>query len=416
MSVLALCVSATAASALDVQNYWIVPTGTIVNMKSSVGGGAEQDTTHAFWQGYKWGKYIYVQGGDQMQDGDLHEMSGTDLMYTGTFRGNSQGAANSAHFHTPILWMRQTMNVGDYVETAYSSIELSPANRKYTTGLFTRTARLEIVAYYATGFTMTVRPGACFDVVIYFKFWSNKNDANSLEEYWCQRNVGTIKVIEVNGNKKSYISSVGSGYAPELQNPFYSPFSAPVAFGGYYNTVVVNGTFEAYHAVNGQNLLGLNAAYTGWSGSSGDCVVTSDGSKPPAQYLGLDESGQWKLCLRGQSGGGDSTADAAVTYDWIPVKPGASYRLSGWIYRESSSDGAYFDFNDGNGATSSGSATTFTDQHAGSNVVNQWEKVSTDITIPSWVNAVKIRCVREGANAANAYFDDVRLSLIPSNN
>jgi hypothetical protein len=96
-----------------------------------------------------------------------------------------------------------------------------------------------------------------------------------------------------------------------------------------------------------------------------------------------------------------------ITSDWIPVTPGRRYRLSGSVWRVSSMDNAYLDFNDG-----TGQGGNFEDAQAMSARTEVWERISTETSVGSQTTAVKVRCVRDGANRGNAYFDGMTLQRV----
>lgn len=135
--------------------------------------------------------------------------------------------------------------------------------------------------------------------------------------------------------------------------------------------------------------------------------TTEAGSVPsfPNDRTDVDTAGTRKLTIRPGSTG------AVITSDIIPVIPGQTLRLSGYIYRTSSADNAYLDTDDGHGFGSGGGAVNFTNAAAVSSQVNNWDYVSTDFTIPANVYGIRVRCVRNLGNAGNAYFDDVGLQL-----
>jgi len=136
----------------------------------------------------------------------------------------------------------------------------------------------------------------------------------------------------------------------------------------------------------------------GWSGTA-DAVITTDGGDPGTS--------PWKIALRGTTGGGDGTADFAITSDWIPVTPGKRYRLSGSIWRVSTADNAYLDFDDG-----TGQGGGFRDAQATATSTRMWERVAAEAPVGPTTTAIKVRCVRDGANHGNAYFDGITLQRL----
>ena len=95
-----------------------------------------------------------------------------------------------------------------------------------------------------------------------------------------------------------------------------------------------------------------------------------------------------------------------ISSDYIPVTPGRRYRLSGSLWRVSAADNVYLDFNDGAGQ---GGASGRTGDGPATQV---WERVSAETTVGPTTTAIKVRCVRDGANAANAYCDAITLQHV----
>lgn len=136
-----------------------------------------------------------------------------------------------------------------------------------------------------------------------------------------------------------------------------------------------------------------------WQGSSRDVVITTD-----HPFAGPPSLGNWKIAMRGSNQGADGLSDAAITTSWIPVTPGKRYRLSGWLLRANSADNVYLDFNDGKGQ-----GGNFQDAQAMATSAGVWEYRSVDVQVGPSTTAVQVRCVRDGANRGNAYFDGVTI-------
>ena len=128
-------------------------------------------------------------------------------------------------------------------------------------------------------------------------------------------------------------------------------------------------------------------------------VITTDG--------GDEGTSPWKIALRGQTGGGDSRADFVITSDWIPVVPGTPLSLERQLWRVSAADNVYLDFNDGAGLGGS-----FEDAQALATSTEVWERVATEATVGATTTAIKVRCVRDGANQGNAYCDGITLQRV----
>ena len=89
------------------------------------------------------------------------------------------------------------------------------------------------------------------------------------------------------------------------------------------------------------------------------------------------------------------------------MTPGGRYRLSGSVWRLSEEDNAYLDFNDGRGQ-----GGDFPDAQALSRGTEVWERVAAETTVSPQTTGIKVRCVRDGANRGNAYFDGITLQRI----
>ena len=134
-----------------------------------------------------------------------------------------------------------------------------------------------------------------------------------------------------------------------------------------------------------------------WNGSP-RAVITTDG--------GDEGASPWKIALRGSTDG-QPAADFVICSDWIPVTPGRRYRLSGLLWRVSAEDNVYLDFNDG-----AGQGGNFEDAQATSRHTEVWERVATEATVGPATTAIRIRCVRDGANRGNAYCDGITLQRV----
>jgi hypothetical protein len=190
---------------------------------------------------------------------------------------------------------------------------------------------------------------------------------------------------------------------PSPRFPFLTGLIALLAFSAaataQFGTFVPNGFFEEFnlHPVQG----GLVSTYLrSWQGASQDVVITTDHPNS-SQNLGV-----WKIAMRGRSWGlgGDGIADYAITSSWISVTPGKKYRLSGWLLRGNTADNVYLDFNDGQGY-----GGNFQDGQALAQLTHVWEHRSVEVRVGPSTRAIRVRCVRDGANRGNAYFDGLMI-------
>jgi hypothetical protein len=122
---------------------------------------------------------------------------------------------------------------------------------------------------------------------------------------------------------------------------------------------------------------------------------------------GDEGTGPWKIALRASAVEGAPGAAFAIVSDWIPVEPGKRYRLSGRVWRGSRADNVYLDFDDG-----AGQGATFEDAQALATSTEAWELVAAEAIVGPSTTAVKVRCVRDGANRGDAYCDAITLQRL----
>ena len=354
---------------------------------------ARQLAEHTFWRGSLWGRTVALQGDSAFTKYDLFEVTGAGLLYWGTFRGNGYyGSEDSHSFASPFTWMDPRMNVGDFKQQRVTHSLFDPRLRRNTNsaGL---TLRVEIVAHYDAWRDPDSQ--ILYEDVLEVHYWGRYPEPTSQEVYHLGRGLGTIRFESFNREEPS---GVHYQYAESFE-PFTPP-DTPVLpwFDPFSNrTYVQNGFCEDFLALPAQG--GAVGDYLrGWSGSI-DAVITTDG--------GDEGTSPWKIALRGVTGGGDADADFVIASEYIPVTPGRRYRLSGSLWRVSAADNVYLDFNDG-----AGQGGSFPDAQAMSKATEVWERVSAETTVGPTTTAVKVRCVRDGANAGNAYCDGVTLQRV----
>jgi len=329
---------------------------------------------HTFWRGQLWGREVALQGDSSFTKYDLFEVAGPRLLYWGTFRGNGYYGSEESHsFTSPFVWMDQLMSVGDVKEMRIMDTVFDPQLRQVR---FTgeTTLRVEIVAHHDR--FRDPDSGIDYDDVLEVHYWSAYPLPESREVYHLGKGLGTIR-----------FETFTPTDSPAM--PWFDPFNNV--------TYVKNGFCQDFlkSPVQGG---AVADSLRDWSGTR-DAVITTDG--------GDEGTSPWKIALRGTTGGGDAVADFAIVSDWIPVTPGRRYRLSGSLWRVSSADNVYLDFNDGVGRGGS-----FEDAQAMSTRTEAWERVSREATVGPETTGVKIRCVRDGANRGNAYFDGMTLQRV----
>jgi len=348
---------------------------------------------HAFWRGRLWGKTVALQGDSGFTKFDLFEQAGSELLYWGTFRGNGYYGSEESHsFKAPYTWLDRLMSVGDFKEQRVTDTVLDPRHRAVSNS-GENTLRTELVAHYDSW--CDPDSGIQYQDVLELHYWGRHPDPASLEVYHLGNGLGTLRFETMNAHEPSgvhvqYAQSFELFSPPELPAlPWFDPFMN--------ETFVHNGFCEDFlqAPVPGGE---VGRYLRGWTGST-DAVITTDG--------GDEGTSPWKIALRGSSGGGDAGADFVIASDWIPVTPGRRYRLSGSLWRVSEDDDVYLDFNDG-----VGQGGGFEDAQAMSTQTQVWERVAAETSVGAATTAIKVRCVRDGANRGNAYCDGITLQRV----
>ncbi len=348
---------------------------------------------HVFWRGLLWGRTVALQGDSSATKFDLFELAGPQLHYWGTFRGNGYYGSEESHsLASPFPWLDQLMNVGDFKQLRVRDTVLDPRHRGVANSdqlLF----RTELVAHHATW--RDPDSGTVYNDVLELHYWGRYPEPESREVYHLGRGLGTIRFesfnrLEPSGVRVQYAERFEMYTQPDLPTlPWYDPFRS--------ETHVRNGFCEDFLLAPVQG--GEVARYLrGWAGTD-DAVITTDG--------GDQGMSPWKIALRGSTGGGDTQADFVIASDWIPVTAGRRYRLSGSLWRVSAQDNVYLDFNDGVGQGGS-----FQDAQALARTTETWERVAAEATVGPTTTAIKVRCVRDGANRGNAYCDGITLQRV----
>ncbi len=348
---------------------------------------------HTFWRGTLWGRTVALQGDSSFAKFDLFELTPERLLYWGTFRGNGfYGSEESHSFSSPYAWMNRWMAVGDSTQQGVTDSLMDPRLRRAANSA-NLTLRVEVVAHYDTWRD----PDSEIEYrdVLEVHYWGRYPDPSSREIYHLGKWLGTIRFESSNPREPSGVrlqyAEFFERFTPpeEPARPWYDPFKSA--------THVPNGFCEDFLLPPSQG--GAVGTYLrDWSGT-GDAVITSEAPD--------EGTGPWSVALRGTTGGGDGTADFAITSDWIPVEPGRRYRLSGSLWRVSEDDNVYLDFNDG-----LGQGGDFADAQATASRTQAWERVAAEATVGPETVAIKVRCVRDGANRANAYCDGISLQRL----
>jgi hypothetical protein len=342
-----------------------------------------------------WGRTVALQGGSDFTRYDIFVENGSVLEYWGTFRGNFVADPDSHSFDSPFRWMNSSMVVGQVIEHSLP-VRLLDSELHKQTSSSSVTMRLEINALYTSW--MIPETGVTHQDVLKVTYFSNKTNPSSKEVYHLARGKGTIHFessnsAEPSGIRKAWAVSFVTKNVQTPTSPWFDPF---LTVSGK-KSAVLNGFFE--DRTSGVNGAPINSALPSWSSLSADGVITTDAPL-------VSQAGPWKICLRGTAGGGDALADAAAS-DWIPVIGGKTYKLSGWVWRVSTNDNVYLDFNDG-----IAQGASFTDVQALATTTNSWQYREAIVTLPAATTFIKVRAVRDGLNQGNAYFDWLMLQRL----
>jgi len=357
------------------------------------GKAALQLAEHAFWRGRLWDRTVALQGDSTFTKYDFFEVSGDELLYWGTFRGNGYYGSEECHsFASPFVWLDRFMSLGEFKQQRVADTLLDP-RRRAAANQDEIVLRVEIVAHFDSW--RDPDSGIAYTDVLELHYWGRYPEPSSREVYHLGKGLGTIRFESKNAQEPS---GVRLQYAERFERftppeqpaiPWYDPFRSA--------THVPNGFCEDFLLPPAQG--GEVGRYLrGWSGSQG-AVITTDGGDQ-----GLSP---WKIALRGSAGGGDAQADFVVVSDWIPVTPGRRYRLSGSLWRVAREDNVYLDFNDG-----AGQGGGFEDAQALSAHTEVWERVACETRVGPTTTAIKVRCVRNGASRGNAYCDGLTLQRV----
>ena len=417
-SPVAVLPAAGAGGVHDMLDYWFMAHGCVKRMGGRIGDDAASPSqagswASAFWRGRLWGRTVALLGEPGGTGYDIFEQSDDGIEYWGAYGGgewsggDGSAVGDSQVLARPFRWMHRFMAVGDVVEGAVTVRSLS-GDRRREDGRTEAALRLEVVAHHAS-FTVPVADGLTFEDVLEVRFWPAYGlDAEAYDTYHLARGYGTVHFRSSGLGAPSGVSETWavetplSAYVPARpESPWFDPFVAETS-------AVPNGLLEDYaHGVEGSPVSSAEAP--GWTSPSADAVM----ARLPA---GLPDSGPWGILLRGAESGGEGAAVAASTEEWIPVQ-GGMYELSGCMRRESPLDNVYLDLADGKGRDGE-----FADVHAAVSSVGAWECRAVTTCIPASVGAVRVRAVRDGANAlpqeaagtnvGDAYFDRVELKRL----
>jgi hypothetical protein len=348
---------------------------------------------HAFWRGSLWGRTVALQGDSSFTKFDLFEVSGPQLLYWGTFRGNGYYDSEETHsFSSPFPWMDQWMRVGDVKQQRVTDSVFDPRLRRAVNS-GDGSLRVEIVAHHDTWRDPDSQ--TVYEDVLEVHYWGRYPEASSREVYHLGRGLGTIRFETFNRQEPSGVRYQYAEYFERFTPP---PLPALPWVDPFHNaTHVRNGYFEDFliPPVEGG---AVASSLRGWSGSRNAAITTAGGD---------EGTSPWKIVLRGSRSGGDGSADFVIPSEWIPVTPGQRYRLSGRLWRRSARDNAYLDFGDG-----VGQGGDFEDAQALAASTGAWETVEAETSVGTGTTGVRVRFVRDGADESDAYADAITLQRL----
>ena len=240
---------------------------------------------HCFWNGTLWGRTVALQGGPSMDKYDVFVYNGGTLNYYATFRGNPQSLggfsdADSYDFNTPIVFLNQSMQVGQTINSTVNFKLLATDARQFQQQS-AQTARVTLNAHYDQ-YTIP-ESGAVYNDVVQFTYLSNANDPSTTEVYWLANGYGFIRTqLSGSGNGIGYAGTSSSSFSQVGQKntnggnpspskvqyptmPWYDPFQTPYDFGGHLNVAYVpNGFFSTNNGVN-HAVVGNATNLAGWN-------------------------------------------------------------------------------------------------------------------------------------------------------
>ena len=396
--IVCLLVGARAeAQTYDMFSYWLMHPHQTATFTQQHWNGSVAHGARAHWRGTWAGREVALAGDPGTQAYDIFSLEPTRLAYHGLFRGNDYGSPYSIIIATPYTFFNRYMSIGSVVyETAYFQNFDNTARRRTT--FKAQAARSEVNAHFPT-WTDPVT-GRVYSDVLQVSYWPayNPSDPNySKEIYWLARGWGWVHFLTVTlaGDpattvREAWVTDLYMQAQGALNTPWVDPFQ--------WNTLVPNGFFEelAPGAFNGAYVYDKVSGWTAAPLTNG--ILTTDAP--------LGATGPWKVAIVALYP--PQTTSVVYPTACILVTPGATYELSGWIWRVYPQDNAYLDFNDGIAC----SGGNFSDAHAQSTATAVWEKKSATVTVGPTTTSIRIRLVRDGANLGNAYFDGVTLRRV----
>jgi hypothetical protein len=286
------------------------------------------------------------------------------------------------------------MDVGDFTQQRITDSLMDPRLRQRTNSA-ELALRVELVAHHDSWQDPTSQ--LRYEDVLEVHYWGRYPEPQSREVYHLARGLGAVRFETFNSREPS---GVHSQFVERFEK--YDPPETPALpwFDPFHSaTHVRNGFFEDFTAAPVEGGA-VGDHVRDWVGSSPDVVITK---------AGRDEGGgrAWRVALAPAREGDEARPACLSSSDWIPVTPGRRYRLSGRLWRASSADRVYLDFADG-----AGHGGDFDDAAAQATRTLVWERVIAETVVGPGTTAVKVRCVRDGANEGHAYCDEVTLQRL----
>lgn len=391
-----LVVARAEAQTYDMFDYWVMQPNLTTNFTQQRWNGVVEYGAKAHWRGTWAGREVALAGDPTLQSYDVFSLEPTRLAYHGLFRGNELGSPDSILLAPSYTFFNRFMSIGSAVAEEITFISFSNPLRRRTDSV-TQTARSQVEAHYPTWADPIT--GITYTDVLQVSYWPRYNPGNPnnyREIYWLARGLGYVHFLAGDTTTEPREAWVTS-WQGQLQGPLNTPWVDPFL----WLTYVPNGFFEELR--DPHNGAYVYQSVVGWTAAPlTNGILTTDGSIPPAP----NGTGPWKVAIVALYP--PQTPSVVYPTLCIPVTPGATYELSGWIWRVYEEDNAYLDFNDGIACY----GENFTDAQAQSTSTAVWERKTATVTVGPTTGQIRIRLVRDGANLGNAYFDGVTLRRV----
>ena len=358
------------------------------------GKAAREVGEHAFWRGSLWGRTVALQGDSSFTKYDLFEITGARMLYWGTFRGNGYYGSEESHsFSSPFGWLDEVMSVGDVKQMRVTDSVFDPRLRKLVNS-GDSTLRVEIVAHHDT--FRDPDSGIRYTDVLEMHYWSRYPASTSREVYHLGRGLGTIRFETFNRQEPSGVhyqfAELFERFTPPEQPslPWLDPFAN--------RTYVHNGFCEDFlrQPVEGGPVRELPARLVGIRRRRDHHRRRRRGHEPlEGRAPGNLRWGRRDRRLRHRLGLDPGHGREALSLERQPLAGLVGrQRLPGFQRRSGPGRGL---------PRRPGPVEAHRGVGAG---------VGRRTTVGPQTTAIKVRCVRDGANRGNAYCDGITLQRV----